>query len=50
MQPYRCYLLDSAKAIRQALLQEVRERTDKGFRPDWINLPEESARPIFGTD
>ncbi len=26
--------------IRQASLQEVRERTDKGFRPDWINLPE----------
>jgi hypothetical protein len=21
--------------IRQASLQEVRERTDKGFRPDW---------------
>jgi bifunctional non-homologous end joining protein LigD len=26
--------------IRQASLQEVRERTDKNFRPDWINLPE----------
>jgi hypothetical protein len=26
--------------IRQASLQEVRERTDKTFRPDWINLPE----------
>jgi bifunctional non-homologous end joining protein LigD len=26
--------------IRQASLQEVRERTDKSFRPDWINLPE----------
>lgn len=25
--------------IRQASLQEVRERTDKSFRPDWINLP-----------
>jgi len=25
--------------IRQASLQEVRERTDKTFRPDWINLP-----------
>jgi bifunctional non-homologous end joining protein LigD len=24
--------------IRQASLQEVRERTDKSFRPDWINL------------
>jgi bifunctional non-homologous end joining protein LigD len=28
--------------IRQASLQEVRERTDKSFRPDWINLPGES--------
>jgi bifunctional non-homologous end joining protein LigD len=27
--------------IRQASLQEVRERTDKTFRPDWINLPDE---------
>jgi bifunctional non-homologous end joining protein LigD len=27
--------------IRQASLQEVRERTDKNFRPDWINLPDE---------
>jgi ATP-dependent DNA ligase len=27
--------------IRQASLQEVRERTDKSFRPDWINLPGE---------
>jgi bifunctional non-homologous end joining protein LigD len=27
--------------IRQASLQEVRERTDKSFRPDWINLPNE---------
>jgi bifunctional non-homologous end joining protein LigD len=26
--------------IRQASLQEVRERADKNFRPDWINLPE----------
>ena len=26
--------------IRQASLQEVRERTDKGLRPDWINLPD----------
>jgi bifunctional non-homologous end joining protein LigD len=26
--------------IRQASLQEVRERTDKSFQPDWINLPE----------
>lgn len=26
--------------IRQASLQEVRERTEKSFRPDWINLPE----------
>jgi bifunctional non-homologous end joining protein LigD len=26
--------------IRQASLQDVRERRDKGFRPDWINLPE----------
>jgi bifunctional non-homologous end joining protein LigD len=26
--------------IRQASLQEVRERSDKAFRPDWINLPE----------
>lgn len=25
--------------IRQASLQEVRERTDKNFRPDWINPP-----------
>jgi bifunctional non-homologous end joining protein LigD len=25
--------------IRQASLQEVWERTDKRFRPDWINLP-----------
>jgi bifunctional non-homologous end joining protein LigD len=24
--------------VRQASLQEVRERTDKSFRPDWINL------------
>jgi bifunctional non-homologous end joining protein LigD len=29
------------KLIRQASLQEVRERTDKTFRPDWINLPGE---------
>jgi hypothetical protein len=28
------------RVIRQASLQEVRERTDKTFRPDWINLPE----------
>ena len=28
--------------IRQASLQEVRERTDKKFRPDWINLPKQS--------
>lgn len=28
--------------IRQASLQEVREKTDKAFRPDWINLPEPS--------
>jgi bifunctional non-homologous end joining protein LigD len=27
--------------IRQASLQEVRERTDKSFRPDWVNLPSE---------
>jgi bifunctional non-homologous end joining protein LigD len=27
--------------VRQASLQEVRERTDKTFRPDWINLPDE---------
>jgi bifunctional non-homologous end joining protein LigD len=27
--------------IRQASLQEVRERTDETFRPDWINLPKE---------
>ncbi len=27
--------------IRQASLQEVRERTDKSLRPDWINLPGE---------
>jgi bifunctional non-homologous end joining protein LigD len=27
--------------IRQASLQEVRERKDKNFRPDWINLPDE---------
>ena len=27
--------------IRQASLQEVRERTDRSFRPDWINLPGE---------
>jgi bifunctional non-homologous end joining protein LigD len=27
--------------IRQASLQEVRERTDKTFRPDWMNLPGE---------
>jgi len=26
--------------IRQASLQEVREKTDKTLRPDWINLPE----------
>jgi bifunctional non-homologous end joining protein LigD len=26
--------------IRQGSLQEVRERTDKKLRPDWINLPE----------
>jgi bifunctional non-homologous end joining protein LigD len=26
--------------IRQASLQEVRERADKTLRPDWINLPE----------
>jgi bifunctional non-homologous end joining protein LigD len=26
--------------IRQASLQEVRERTDKTLRPDWISLPE----------
>jgi bifunctional non-homologous end joining protein LigD len=25
--------------IRQASLQEVRERSEKKFRPDWINLP-----------
>jgi bifunctional non-homologous end joining protein LigD len=29
------------RVIRQASLQEVRERTDKNFRPDWINLPGE---------
>jgi bifunctional non-homologous end joining protein LigD len=28
--------------IRQASLQEVRERADKSFRPDWINLPKEA--------
>jgi hypothetical protein len=28
--------------IRQASLQEVREKPDKAFRPDWINLPERS--------
>jgi bifunctional non-homologous end joining protein LigD len=28
--------------IRQASLREVRERTEKGFRPDWVNLPGES--------
>jgi bifunctional non-homologous end joining protein LigD len=28
--------------IRQASLQEVREKADKAFRPDWINLPERS--------
>jgi bifunctional non-homologous end joining protein LigD len=27
--------------IRQASLQEVRERSDKKIRPDWINLPGE---------
>jgi ATP-dependent DNA ligase len=27
------------RLIRQASLQEVRERTDKSLRPDWINLP-----------
>ena len=30
------------RVIRQASLQEVRERTDKKLRLDWINLPEES--------
>lgn len=30
--------------IRQASLQEVREKADKAFRPDWINLPEPSER------
>jgi bifunctional non-homologous end joining protein LigD len=29
--------------IRQASLQEVREGTDKTFRPDWVNLPEQSG-------
>jgi hypothetical protein len=28
------------RVIRQASLQEVRERKDKTLRPDWINLPE----------
>jgi hypothetical protein len=28
--------------IRQASLQEVRERADKSFRPDWIHLPKEA--------
>ena len=28
--------------IRQASLQEVRERSDKKFRPDWINLPSQT--------
>lgn len=27
------------RLIRQASLQEVRERTDRTLRPDWINLP-----------
>jgi hypothetical protein len=27
------------RVIRQALLKEVRERTDQTLRPDWINLP-----------
>jgi hypothetical protein len=27
--------------LRQASLKEVRERTDKTLRPDWINLPGE---------
>lgn len=27
------------RLIRQASLKEVRERTDRGLRPDWINLP-----------
>jgi bifunctional non-homologous end joining protein LigD len=27
------------RLIRQASLQEVRERTDKTLRPDWVNLP-----------
>jgi hypothetical protein len=26
--------------VRQASLKEVRERTDKTLRPDWINLPD----------
>lgn len=30
--------------IRQASLQEVRERTDEKLTPDWINLPEPSER------
>jgi hypothetical protein len=30
--------------IRQASLQEVRERSDEKLRPDWINLPEHSER------
>jgi bifunctional non-homologous end joining protein LigD len=29
----------SDRVLRQASLQEVRERSDKSFRPDWINLP-----------
>ena len=29
------------RLIRQASLKEVRERTDKTLRPDWINLPGE---------
>jgi len=28
--------LDQFPQIRQASLQEVRERTDKSFRPDWM--------------
>jgi bifunctional non-homologous end joining protein LigD len=32
--------------IRQASLQEIRERTDKSFRPDWINLPKEALKVV----
>jgi hypothetical protein len=29
------------RLIRQASLEEVREKSDKTLRPDWINLPGE---------